>query len=286
MKKLLPILITGLIYFFFVSPFSFAQINPDPTAPVDVKASVGDFYLNISGYIAPYASIVLTADGVFLRSTVADSKGYFYISSILMKRESKEICLDAIDFKRIGESFTCFKVPLSGRMDNIFLPPTLGLSKTEIGEGENVIAAGYSMPHALVKLHFNGKVLTVFADETGYYEFKLDNIKAGKYELYATAEYDNKESLEPTKKTQLRALTWWEQFVAYIKETIGKIYRFLTSLSLGPLWLGIPLLIAIVMLILKIWPERFTFIYNSRFLAWLPKGKNKKKLHHSWFIGY
>ena len=81
-------------------------------------------------------------------------------------------------------------------MTDIFLPPTLGLSRTEIGENSEALAFGYTMPGAKVTLHLsNGQTLTTYADETGYYEFKIRGLKAGKYELYATAEYNNKESL-------------------------------------------------------------------------------------------
>ena len=289
MKRFLPILIVFGIYLFTFSVGSLARAYPSAPESVMVSATLGEFYLNLSGFISPYASIVLTSDGVFLRATVADSNGNFYISSVLIKKGFSHFCLDAIDFKRIGESYTCFDIPPaegSVTMKDIFLPPTLGLSRTEIGAGGDATVFGYSMPRALVKIHFNGNLLTTYADETGYYEFKLKNVAAGKYQLYATAEFDNKQSLEPTKKAELRALSWWEQVVVYIKDIYGKIYRYLTSLSLGPLWLGIPIIISIIILILKIWPEKFTFIYNSKLFAWLPRRKNKKHLHHDWFIGY
>ncbi len=292
MKHILPILIIIVAFAFLPAPKAIASTEVFPASPVRVSGVVGGegFYLNISGYIAPFASIVLTSsDGTFLRSTVADKDGYFYITDVPIKRGFSGFCLDAIDFKRIGESFTCFDIPPaqgSVTMKDIFLPPTLGLSRTEIGAGGDVTVFGYSMPGALVKLKFNGKILTTYADSTGYYEFKLANVPAGKYDLSATAELDGKQSLDPTRKTQLRALSWWEQIVAFLKSTYDKVYKFLSSLRLGPLWLGVPIIISIIILILKIWPEKFTFIYNSKLLFFIPGRKRKKKLHHSWFIGY
>jgi len=279
-----------LVIFLSSTGISNAQIlTKKPSANVTVSGSVGTAYLNVSGYIAPYASIVLTSDGVFYRATVADKYGYFSISQVLIKEGFSHFCLEAIDIKRIGESITCFKFPpAKGGIDmkDIFLPPTLGLSRTEIGEGGTVIASGYSMPGAKVTLHLsNGKFLTTTADSSGYYEFKLENIQAGKYELYPTAEYNNKQSLEPTNRAKLTALTLWEQLLAFIRNLFDKVWRFLASLSLGPLWIGIPIIISIIILVLKIWPEKFTFIYNNRLIALLP-GRKKKKLHHSWFIGY
>ncbi|MCL4354854.1 carboxypeptidase-like regulatory domain-containing protein [Patescibacteria group bacterium] len=292
LSKLIPELIVIGLFLFVFTPGVLAATEVFPTEPVRVSGIVGGegMYLNLSGYIAPFASIVLTSsDGIFLRSTVADKYGYFYITDVPIKRGFSGFCLDAIDFKRIGESFTCFNIPpaqASVTMKDIFLPPTLGLSRTEIGAGGSVTVFGYSMPGALVKLNFNGKTLTTYADSTGYYEFKLTNVPAGKYDLYATAELDGKQSLDPTRKTQLRALSWWEQIIAFLKSIYDKVYKFFSSLKLGPLWLGIPIIISIIILILRIWPEKFTFIYDSKLLFFIPGRKKKKKLHHSWFIGY
>jgi len=261
-----------------------------PTNLVKVSGRIGQFQLNVSGYISPYASIVMTSDGIFLRATVADRYGMFSFIDILIKKGFSHFCLDAIDFKRLGESYTCFNFnPANGdiTMTNVFLPPTLGLSRAEIAENGEVTAFGYTMPGATVTLHLsNGQTLTTVADQTGYYEFKIKGLKAGKYELYATANYNNKESLAPTRKIQLRALSWWEQIVAFFQGLWNKFVKLLTSVYLNPLWLIVPIVIFIIILVIKIWPERFTFIYNSKLMAILPGRKKKKHLHHEWFIGY
>ncbi len=292
MKRLLPvtlILCTLIIFLVGKADAQITKIGAKPSFKTDVEAKVGNYYLNISGWISPYASVVLYSDGVFLRATVADSKGNFYISQVLIKEGFSNFCLEAIDFKRIGESYTCFNIPpAKGNVEKhgIFLPPTLGLSRNEIGENEEVMAFGYTMPGARVKLYLSdGQVIETTADETGYYEYKLKGLKAGKYKLYAKATYQNKESLAPTKTLELRSLNWWEMFLAFLKELWNKVVKFITSIGLGPLWIGLPIIILIIILILKIWPEKFTFIYDSKLLAWLPRRK-KKQLHHSWFIGY
>ena len=275
-----------IVYCFTALPSYAAKKAPET---IKIQGTVGSAYLNVSGYISPFASVVLTSDGVFYRATVADKYGNFSISQILIKEGFSHFCLEAIDIKRIGESYTCFNFPpAKGSVDmkDIFLPPTLGLSRTEIGEGGSVIAAGYTMPWAKVSLHLNnGKLLTVSADGSGYYEFKLENIKAGKYELYSTAQYNDKQSLEPTSRAKLTSLTLWQQLWANICDIFNKIWRFFTSLSLGPLWIGIPIIISIIILVLKIWPEKFTFIYNNKLISMLP-GRKKKKLHHAWWMGY
>ena len=259
---------------------------------VNAQAQVGKFYLNLSGYISPYASVVLTIDGIFARATVADAGGNFSISGVLIKEGFSQFCLEAVDFKRLGDSYTCFDIPPAKgevTMKDIFLPPTLGLSKNVIAEGGETLAFGYTMPGAEVTLYLsNGQKLTTFADQTGYYVFHIKNLKAGTYNLYARAIYNYKESLAPTKTVQLKALSWWEQLIAFLQSILENIQKFFTSWSLGPLWLGLPILILIIILILKIWPERFTFIYQSRIIIFFTRAskKPKKPLHHAWWMGY
>jgi len=287
MRNILSVLL--LLFFGFVFLSFRGNAQAQEFSKTKVEARVGEFHLNVSGYISPYASIIMTSDGIFLRATVADRYGMFSFVDILINKGLSHFCLEAVDFRRIGTSYTCFNFnPAKGdiTMKDIFLPPTLGLSRTEIAENAEVIAFGYTMPGAVVTLHLsNGTTLTTYADSTGYYEFHLKGLKAGSYDLYSTAKYDNKESLVPTKKLHLRALSWWEQVVAFLLDLWRRFTKLLTSVYLNPLWLAVPILISIIILVLKIWPEKFTYIYNSKLISILP-GFKKKKLHHAWFIGY
>jgi len=278
MKKILPTLLLSAVFFVLFSHNVFSQSIDSPKAShtVDVEATIGDLYFNFAGYISPNASLVLIIDGVTARATVADANGNFSISGVLIKKGFSHFCVDAVDFKRLGESYTCFDIPPaeeSVTMSNVFLPPTLGLARTEIVEGSPAKAYGYSMPGALVTLYINGKQLTTYADATGYYEFSVNDLKAGKYSVYARAELNQKHSLEPTKKLQLNALSWWDQFIAYLKSLWNKLLRFLTNLALGPLWLLIPIIILIIILLVKLWPGKIPF-------------KKKHALHHKWWMGY
>jgi len=289
MKKILLILLLLLIFLTF-------NLKSVPAAQasfkVPVQAQVGKYYLNLSGYISPYASVVLTIDGIFVRATVADAGGNFSISGVLIKEGFSHFCLEAVDFKRLGDSYTCFDIPPAKgdvTMKEIFLPPTLGLSKNVIAEGGETLAYGYTMPGAAVTLYLsNGQKLTTFADQTGYYVFHIKNLKAGKYNLYARSIYNHKESLAPTKTLQLTALSWWEQIIAFIQSILKNIQKFFSSWALGPLWIGLPIIILIIILILKIWPEKFTFIYQSRLIIFFTRAfrKPKRPLHHAWWVGY
>jgi hypothetical protein len=170
-------------------------------------------------------------------------------------------------------------------MRDIFLPPTIGLQRSQIAAGGDAVVFGYTMPGAIVTIHLqDGKSFTVTADATGYYEYTLKNLKAGAYSLFATATYNGKPSEQPSNSVKLVALPWWQQFLNYIRELWEKLVELFTSIGLGPLWLIFPLIPLITWLILKIWPERFTWIYNSKLYAFFKP--EQKKLHHAWFMGY
>jgi hypothetical protein len=282
MKKIIFILVfllTALCFLLNTSSVGAQKTLPKGSLGTGVEASVGQFYLNLSGYISPFASVVLTSNGIFMKATTADAQGNFSFSQVLITKGFSQFCLDAIDFKRIGESYTCFSIPpatASVTMQDIFLPPTLGLSRTKINEGGSATAFGYTMPNAKVTLHINGELLTVYADAGGYYEFVLKNLKVGNYSLYSTAQYKQKESLTPTKKLQLESLSKPKQVANLVGNWWDQLLRFLKNWLWNPLWLVIPILILIIILIWKLWGRRR--IFKNPF--------EKRPLHHSWWIGY
>ncbi|MBI2032691.1 MAG: carboxypeptidase regulatory-like domain-containing protein [Candidatus Levybacteria bacterium] len=231
---------------------------------IDIKAAVGEYNLDVSGYIAPFASVVLYSRNVYLRSTVANTRGDFSISKVLLREGTTQFCLQAVDYRRLGESYTCINIPpTKGPVEkrDIFLPPTIGLSRTIVAAGEDVLAFGYSMPGAEVDLKLsNGQVLSAFADESGYYEIRVPGLSAGTYTLFATATLQGKNSLEPSKKLTLKALSLWERIIESLKNFFYRIWQFFASIGLGILWLIIPILILIFILLYKLWPDRFWFI--------------------------
>lgn len=305
MKKILPILIVVLV-FIRVSSKAYSKILPEATQ-IQVSASVGQFSLSVSGYISPYANVVLTTSGgVLLRSTVADSMGDFSISGVLIQRGFSGFCLEAVDFKRIGESTTCFSTApayASIVMRDIFLPPTLGLYRNHIAAGSTAIAFGYTMPNATVYLHLNqgsiasiisrayangytaGDILTLSSDGTGFYRFYINNLNAGVYKLFSIARYKKRLSLSPSKSIELTALSIIGQIILFLKSLWDKLIRFITSVGLGPLWIGLPIIILIIILILKLWPERFTAVYESKLLMFVNR-RRTRRLHHWWWVGY
>lgn len=283
-------LIISLLFLLLISirPVMAATTLTETEEPVKVSARIGEYYLNLSGFASPFASIILRSNGVFYRSTVADEHGFWAFKDILINKNFSSFCLTHIDYKNIGESETCLTIPPATsniEKKDIFLPPTIGLQRSQITAGGNAVIFGYTMPGATVTIHLqDGKTYTITADETGYYELTLKNLKAGTYELYATATYNGKPSENPSKTVKLVALSWLQQIWEWIVDLFRWLWNILTGLGLGPLWLVLPLIPLIIFLLVRLWPERFTFIYNHRmFMFFHPESK---KLHHAWFVGY
>ena len=286
------VVLISLIFNLLISTPALAQF-PNIRGGLDttVSGKVGEFYLNITGYIAPFASVILSSDGIFLRATTADENGYFSFTDVLIKAGFSKFCFEAADAKNYGKSYSCMSIPPatgSVTIKDVFLPPTLGLVKSEIAEGSSAIARGYSMPGALVTLHVGDNTYTTKADKNGYYQFIIKGLKAGTYQVFATAELSGKQSLEPQKKLTLKVLSLPGQFFNFLKELLDKIIRFFTSIPLGPLWIAIPILILIIILLKKLFPAAFTSIFVGKFFIFFPYvlHRKKKHLHHEWLFGY
>lgn len=293
MKRLLPVFIVVLscVLVSFHSVFAQEKVAPAVTHTVSIGAHIGEYTINLSGLIAPYASVVMTIDTTVVRSTVADANGHFFLSQIVVKGGFDHYCLTAVDVRRLGQSKACFKMdPITGNYtrSDIFLPPTLGLYKKQINAGQTAQAWGYSMPGAKVTLHLSdGRVLTATADETGYFEFKPRFDNAGDYELFADASYNGQKSEPQLNKLTLQALSLSGQ-VSTGLQNVGKNIWQLLSGPIGFLLLAIPIIILIIILLRKLLQSRHPAVPGTK----KPSKKlpftffRKKKLHHSWFVGY
>lgn len=269
MKKLLPIFIL-LLSSVFINSVSAQQGKQS----IEVSASVGEFRLSVSGFIAPFASIVLKdQDEISLASTIANDKGYFTFDDVRIKRGLSKFCFTAVDFKQLGDSVSCVEIsPAEGNViqNDIFLPPTFGLSKSEINSGAAAVVRGYSMPGAKVTIHLeNGQSYTGTADAEGYYEILISNVAAGAHTLFADAIYNGKQSLKPINTKQLKVLTLGEVSINKIGESVNFLKNLLSSLGL--LLLTVPLLIIIIYLLWRLW---------------ILVQKRRGRLHHWWWIGY
>lgn len=246
-----------------------------------VTATVGTYHLSVTGYQSRYASIILkTENGTFLASTTADSNGYFSISNTLINSSVFTYCFQAVDFKRIGISEACITLdgPITGDVtkNDIFLPPTIGLSKKQINAGQDAIIYGYSMPGATVYLYIEGKVVTVTADIAGYYTYAYKNVPEGIFRITTTATLNDKKSLVPTNQVILESLSVAQQITNTGKKTIQNVKKVVPFNLLPFLLIALGFLVAIGLLLyklrLRIWVIFIDFL------------RRRKKMHHDWFL--
>lgn len=246
-----------------------------------ITATVGAFHLSVTGFQSPYASIILkTQNGTFLASTTADSKGYFSISNTLINTSVLTYCFQAVDFKRIGISEACITLdgPITQDVtyNNIFLPPTIALSKKQINAGQDAVIFGYSMPGAKVELDIEGKVITVTADNTGYYTYTYKNVPEGVFRITAVAQLDSKKSLPPTNNVTLESLSITQQ-ITNIGNGVTQTVKKKVPFNLLPYLLtALAFLTAIGILLyklrLRLWVIFIDFL------------RRRKKMHHDWFL--
>lgn len=292
MKLFLPSrrFILGLLLFFiafdllvFFYGKALSQNNFSQSGSVTIGAKIGSSSLTLSGFQSPYASIVLkTSTGIFLASTTADANGYFSISNVPINSTELTYCFLVADFKRVGVSESCITLdgPITGDVtkDNIFLPPTIAISKEVINAGQNASIFGYTMPGAIVTLNIGGKIVNVTADDTGFYTYEYKNVPAGKITITATATFDGTGSLEPKNSVTLQALTTTQLVQEGGKKVIEKVekaipFNFLPFILLALLLLAI---IGFLLYKLKIRP----------WVIFVDFMRRRKKMHHDWFLDW
>lgn len=274
-----------VVAFYFLNAIqSYAQIELFPefseSGSAVVTATVGDNFLDVNGYQSPNASIVITTkSGIFLQSTTADGNGYFSMTNILITDNFPGFCFTAIDFERLGESESCVDIEETitenQTYSDIFLPPTIGLSKRLISAGEDAQIFGYSMPHAQVDIEFEGESVTMQADETGYYEYIYEDVPAGTYAFASYGKLDGVDSLDPLNTAVLEAITLAEQvrqdITGFIEDTEKKFPGAIILLSL--------LLLLFALLLALLWKTKPQIFYG-----FFDMFKKRYPMHHDYFL--
>jgi len=265
MKKLICLI--SLIVFIFPK-----NVNAQTT---NVSASVGKYYITVSGYVSPFASVVMSQGSIFMASTVADPKGYFTLSNVFVNEGFTDFCMEAIDVKRVGDSYTCLKIdPVfkDTSKEGVFLPPTVGLSGKKINPGSSVFASGYSMPNAKVVINISKDIkIDVLADQNGFYKYEIRDIPAGKYSLFATARFEEKDSEKPTRTKDLEALS----LGGMLQQNLLLIIIVILIAMIG--------IILLLILISKRLRDKIKSILLRKPM---PKKRIAPPKHHSWFLGY
>lgn len=252
-----------LLLFVLFLPFPvMAQINSNPQGSFEVEVGgtvssqsatqqqqqvTNQIAVTISGFASPNASIILlSSTQETVASTTADAEGNFTITAIMLPAEAAEYCFRVVDFKRLGESESCMSINPStlSTISDIYLPPTIGVERAEISEGQEAVIYGYTMPNATVHLKLStGEIVEITADETGYYEYRNNALEAGDYSFVASASYDDTDSLEPKNSAFLKKLSA-EQVALKAREALKEVTK---SDGGFPWWiLIVPFLLALI----------------------------------------
>lgn len=269
-KLFFMVLLFGL--FCCSASFVFAKSSGD-----HITAKVSGTDLTVSGYIAPYASLALSVNGNIYRGGVADANGYFFLENIIIPQAAVWYCIDAVDVKRLGESYSCFALEPNHQkiiVKDLFLPPTIGVNHKEVHEGSDLLIYGYSRPQAQITLQGkDNEKISVDTNSSGYYEYTITNIKPGSYELFAAATYNAKVSAPPEKGVIFIALSHFQAFIKYMKSLLESVGRFLADPAV---WVILMALFVGVGLLVRFYGRRIAVLLR------LPR----TRLHHAWFIGY
>lgn len=271
MQKLFFFLIFILLFTGNVSAQSNSTTN---------TAQVGNHFLSISGFIAPFAEVILTTGSIVLGSDTADQNGNFSIPNVLVNTGFSEFCLEAIDVKKTGTSYTCFKIPLvtdDKNITGIFLPPTIALSGNYIRPGSSIFASGYGMPGATIIINFGKGIAPIetIAGSDGFYKVEIKGLPIGKYNVFATSKFEGQDSEKPDRSHELESLP------APVSETIKDNSFVILALLL---LIIISILIAIMLRSKRI-REKLRRLIKGRKII-IGEGDKKKHMHHEWFLGF
>ena len=152
------------------------------------------------------------------------------------------------------------------------------LSKKEINAGQDGIIFGYSMPGAVVLLNIEGKVISVTADENGYYTYIYKNVPVGVFTISATAKLGDVNSLAPTNDVTLTSLSFNQQITEEGKKVVEKVKQKVPFDFLPFILLALAFLIAIGILLYKLRLRLWVIIIDFF--------RRRKKMHHDWFLDH
>ena len=287
-------LLTALV----VPQSAFAQATQSATTNVSVTVS-GNI-LRVTGYIAPFASIALTVSNTVVTSTTADALGYFTFSNVGVPKATTTVCFTAVDYKKLGESQACISViAVNGVITktNVFLPPTLGVQRTDVLVGSSAIAFGYGMPGATITVHLNGAAgCTVVADAGGYYQCSIIIKKTGTNELYADSVLHNQPSETQLQKILIQGISQVKTTPIPTLAQVGVPTLPGFNLFAIPWWVWLLLVLIAIILILILLRRykvqvpivpiptggKLPSINLHHAFDWLFKSR---KLHHWWMKG-
>jgi len=210
-----------LLFLFLLSPFQVQAQTFTDSPSVSVSASIGENEVSIFGYTSPNSKVELTGINIYSLD-YSDDTGYFEFNSLVLPRNSSELCLQSKDDSNRSSSLICIPPPPSTNyhtdIGTIVLPPTVSLEQDNINPNSTVISSGQSIPKSIVTVYFYKvddsaqsfpksalayslpKIETT-TDKNGNYSINLPTAYSSNYRLYTSVTYDD--SFSPKSNTLL-----------------------------------------------------------------------------------
>ena len=218
-NNLMPLFL--LLFLSLLSPFQVQAQTFTDSPSVSVSAAIGENEVTIFGYTSPNSKVELTGINIYSLD-YSDDTGYFRFNSLVLPRNSSELCLQSKDDSNRSSSLICTPPPPSTNYHTdigpIILPPTVSLEQDNINPNSTVISSGQSIPKSTVTVYFYKvddsaqsfprsveayslpKIETT-TDEKGNYNINLPTAYSSNYRLYTSVTYDN--NFSPKSNTLL-----------------------------------------------------------------------------------
>lgn len=163
--------------------------------------------ISFTGFAFPYANVHLYKDGQIVTSTLTDINADFNFNVKNLTSGTYIFTIFAKDMD--GGQSAVYTLPIfidnrvNIKVDNVFLSPSINLSKNNITLGESSTVSGYTTPNSKVTIYFEsalGQVssFNVWSDNFGKYEYTIDSsyFGIGQFKIKAQTEKDGVLSFE------------------------------------------------------------------------------------------
>lgn len=153
-----------------------------------------------SGRAYPNSTVTLLKDAQVAATTVADAQANFYLTLSGINAGDYIFSLYSEDYKGIRSSLLSFPAKIisgvSINTDNIFIAPTIGVDKSEVKQGDEVLIFGQSVANSeiTIAVHSNQEFLqNVITDINGVYlhRFNTEALEIGEHFTKAKAAFSN-----------------------------------------------------------------------------------------------
>ncbi len=170
-------------------------ITPTSTPPVGWSGGKTLTTVDFFGVTSPYALVSLTKFGRVVAIAQADAMGNFTFRLSALPIGTYDFGLFAED--RFGRYTLTSNLSLSlvarsiTTVENIFLTPTISISRRDIMPGQNMMVFGETAPNSLVQLYLGSELINqvVYSDNNGFWQMELDStdLAAGPQSIKAKA---------------------------------------------------------------------------------------------------